>query len=294
MLDRFASPIVVCRPYLPQDKPRLLEIARRTWNGNDYVPFVLDGWIADTTGWIFCAILEDRPVGMIRLSRLSDTQWWLEGLRVDPDMHGGKIGQHLFAFALDFWRTKCRGVIRMLTGENNSISQHIADKHNFLHRSTLDLYEADPLSEGVNDMQLAEMSDLEKVFDWLNELERHPLLIPYLDYGWVINSPEKPMIKDLISKHRIFINTEQGSVLILQPEFSQDYPVSFIQAIQPGHDELEKVLVCARQIQAESGWGKLSWMAPVNDEIHQSLIQAGFHRIPDERVRLYELLPESR
>ncbi len=284
--------LVVCRPFLPQDKPYLLDIARRTWNGNDYIPFVLDGWIADSTGWIFCAIMNDQTVGMIRLSRLSDTQWWMEGLRVDPAVKGKKIGQHLFGYALDFWNSRYQGVIRLLTHDTNSVSQHIAERNNFILRSRLDLYEAEPGPECSNEMEMAQTSDLDQIFHWLSALEDHPILIPYLDYGWVINSPEKAMIHDLIVGKKVWVNINKQAVLILQPEFSPDYPVSFIQAVQPGQLGLENILLSARRILSDQGWQKLSWMAPVQEEIEKVVIRSGFEKIPEERVRLYELVPK--
>lgn len=286
------QPIVACRPYLPQDKTFLLEIARQTWDGNDYLPFVLDGWINDTSGWIFCAILQGVTVGMIRLSHLSDTQWWLEGLRVDPAVKGKKIGQHLFTYALNFWQTRYQGVIRLLTHDTNLVSQHIAEVNNFCLRTSLDLYEAPPLFEEVDLLKPADVSDLDQIFDWLTELEKHPWLIPYLDYGWVLNSPEKAMIRDLILENKVWVSLAKHAVLILQPEFSPDYPVSFIQAIQPGQLKLENILQNARRILAKMGWGKLSWMAPVQNDINTAVIQAGFVKIPNERVRLYEYDPK--
>lgn len=287
-----SADVICCRPFLPVDRPYLLNIARQTWNGNDYVPYILDDWIADSSGIIFSAVYHGNAVGMIRLSRLSDTQWWLEGLRVDPAIRGRKIGQQLFLHALKYYRTQCRGVIRMLTGEKNLVSQHIAEKNHFILRTSLDLYEAAPDADHANHLVLASSEHAEDIFAWLNQLNDHPLLIPYLDYGWVLNAPEKPMIQKLIEEKKVWINVENNAVLILQQEFLQGQLDSFIQAVQPGRLGLTEILTSARRIAADRYWQKITWMAPSHEDIHAALDAAAFLRDPDERVRFYELVEE--
>ena len=56
------------RPMRPGDKPAMVDIASRIWDGTDYLPFVFDDWIADADGEFAAATLGGRVVGCGKLS----------------------------------------------------------------------------------------------------------------------------------------------------------------------------------------------------------------------------------
>ncbi len=78
------------RPIVAADKPAILDIASRTWDGGDYLPWVFDDWLADTDGEFVAALLDGRVAGCGKLTFLTPRDAWLEGLRKHPDVtHGG-------------------------------------------------------------------------------------------------------------------------------------------------------------------------------------------------------------
>ncbi|GAB4545824.1 MAG: hypothetical protein OHK0023_04710 [Anaerolineae bacterium] len=82
------------RPARESDREAILEIAARTWEGNDYLPNLLDHWLVDPNGWLLVAADErDQALGLGRLTRLAPSEWWLEGMRVHPDHYGRGIGK---------------------------------------------------------------------------------------------------------------------------------------------------------------------------------------------------------
>jgi RimJ/RimL family protein N-acetyltransferase len=85
--------VFTLRPMTPADKPAVLGIASRTWEGSDYLPFVFDDWIADTDGEFVAALLEGRVVGCGKLSFLTPYDAWLEGLRKNPDVTQGGLAE---------------------------------------------------------------------------------------------------------------------------------------------------------------------------------------------------------
>ncbi len=85
--------VFTLRPMTPADKPAVLGIASRTWEGSDYLPFVFDDWIADTDGEFVAALLEGRVVGCGKLSFLTPYDAWLEGLRKDPEVTQGGLAE---------------------------------------------------------------------------------------------------------------------------------------------------------------------------------------------------------
>ena len=49
-----------------EDKPRILEISSQIWEGNDYVPFIVDDWLSDAGGEFVEAL---RPLLADRATR---------------------------------------------------------------------------------------------------------------------------------------------------------------------------------------------------------------------------------
>ncbi len=74
------------RRMTPADKPALMAIAARIWDGTDYLPAVFDEWVADAAGEFTAVILDGRIVGCGKLTFLTPVDAWFEGLRKDPDL----------------------------------------------------------------------------------------------------------------------------------------------------------------------------------------------------------------
>jgi hypothetical protein len=72
------------RPIVQSDKPAIQAIASQTWEGSDYLPFVFDDWVADPQGEFVAVLLDGRLAGCGKMTFLTPTDVWFEGLRKDP------------------------------------------------------------------------------------------------------------------------------------------------------------------------------------------------------------------
>ena len=78
-----------------KDRARVIEIASKIWEGDDYISFVFDEWLNDPDG-NFAGLWENNKlVGFGRLKFLTSTDVWLEGLRKDPDSDAKGVGKKL-------------------------------------------------------------------------------------------------------------------------------------------------------------------------------------------------------
>jgi hypothetical protein len=84
----------------PGDKPAIVDIASRIWDGTDYLPFVFDNWIADADGEFAAATLGGRVVGCGKLSFPAPGHAWLEGLRKDPAVTEGGLAEAVTRYFL--------------------------------------------------------------------------------------------------------------------------------------------------------------------------------------------------
>ena len=123
------SPVFVCRPALPKDTPQVLELSGHIWEGHHYIPSVWEDWLGDAHGLLCVVEYGKRMAGFGKLTRLSASQWWLEGLRVHPDFEGRGIASHIHDYLLQYWLQLIRKC-NMQTAEGieevtGSKSQHL-------------------------------------------------------------------------------------------------------------------------------------------------------------------------
>lgn len=136
------------RPARAADKPAVETLCAQIWEGEDYVPEVWGTWLADPRGPLAVAELEDQVVGLAKLSRLADDEWWLEGLRVDPAHRRQGIAGRLHTHLVEEARHIGRGVLRFGTHSLNEPVHRIAARDGFHRMAAYRLYKADPLPAG--------------------------------------------------------------------------------------------------------------------------------------------------
>lgn len=120
---------VAVRPARPEDQEAILAISRQIWEGEDYVPQVLDRWLAE--GGLLVAELGGAVVGFAKTTELAPGELWLEGLRVHPEHQGKGVAKALAQAQLREALARRPRAIRLATVEANAASLHIAGELGF-------------------------------------------------------------------------------------------------------------------------------------------------------------------
>src|SRR5262245_49656336 len=104
-----------------EDRAAMDSISARTWGGDDYLSDVLDDWLADPNGYLYVAERrEERTVlGLVRPVYPGPYEWWLEGMLVDPDQYGGRIGSLLHQYSVEQAESLGNGEVRLATSSLN-------------------------------------------------------------------------------------------------------------------------------------------------------------------------------
>ncbi len=119
------------------DRSRLVEISSQIWEGDDYIPDVVDAWIADPSGELAVAIEtrqsdgKDLVVGFARCSRLAPDYAWLEGARTDPDYRNRGASKALLDYFLSELRSQNVRTVGLSTYIENKASIHIIERRGF-------------------------------------------------------------------------------------------------------------------------------------------------------------------
>ncbi|MBW6516171.1 MAG: GNAT family N-acetyltransferase [Candidatus Cloacimonetes bacterium] len=128
----------------PEDKEIITDICSRIWEGDDYIPSIFDIWVNDKKGEFTALLYEGKIVGMGKLTYLTDTDVWLEGLRADPQakLHG--VGKAINAYYLKkLKRRKNIRSIRFATYFGNVQSRKLSENAGFrvIHTMSNKYYE---------------------------------------------------------------------------------------------------------------------------------------------------------
>jgi RimJ/RimL family protein N-acetyltransferase len=122
----------------PGDKPAMMEIAARIWEGTDYLPAVFDDWVADREGEFAAVLLDGKLVGCGKLTFHTPTDAWLEGLRKDPRVRekglGASVARYFFS---QLARRRDLTSIRFTTYVKNAASIAINERMGFRRRTVL-------------------------------------------------------------------------------------------------------------------------------------------------------------
>ncbi len=180
----FTRADLIIRPAQPSDRAALEAIAAQIWEGNDYLPRVLDAWLNDPYDGFFVATLRDRVIGVSKVTRLEEEEWWLEGLRVDPAFQGYGFGRILHHFAVNHVRQHGRGVVRFATSSENSAVQRLARETGFSRVAVYVPLGADVLDEPVAHLSPLTPADAPRVRAWLDRSANFVACQRSLEWDW--------------------------------------------------------------------------------------------------------------
>ncbi|HTI12980.1 MAG TPA: GNAT family N-acetyltransferase [Dictyobacter sp.] len=168
------------RPARDIDRETVLAFCQNTWEFGDYIESVWDNWLNDSNGSFLTATIEGTAVGIIHLQMLTETEAWLEGLRVDPSYRRQGIARTLIEAAiLEAMKHKATD-LRLVTDENNTATIHISTSLHMRKASAFINYYATPLEASADHspmtpLQQATIDDLDDIIQYLNTSNIFPI-----------------------------------------------------------------------------------------------------------------------
>jgi GNAT superfamily N-acetyltransferase len=140
-----ASLPISVRRAQPTDTRAVLDFARATWDGWDYIPSAWQTWLEAPDGVLLVAtpnvqhqldrygrlLSPDRAIAIARVAMLSPHEAWLEGLRVDPGVRNRGVARLLHGACLVWAQAQGARWVRYATGEANEGSHRLGMHHGF-------------------------------------------------------------------------------------------------------------------------------------------------------------------
>jgi len=267
------------RKALPQDKAAVLAICAQVWEGDDYIPYVWDTWLADPIGQLTVAVLDDQVVGLGKLTRLARGEWWLEGLRVDPAHRQRGIGRHLHEYQVALADEIAGGMLRFATSSANTSVHHFAARTGFTRVGNYSFYEAQPASDpaavaAFTPLSTADVSQAER---FLAASERLQAAHGLFEKLWAWQTLTRAKLAEYARRGRLLAWRDlSGLVLIMPRRLGDEEPhlrVAFADA--PG-ERLADLARDLRALAAQRGAAKVDWKALARPDILAALEAAGY------------------
>jgi GNAT superfamily N-acetyltransferase len=282
------EPRVVIRPALPLDREAVLEFCKFIWDGHDYIPYVWDDWMADPNGEMFVAEYAGKAVGLGRLTLLAPGQWWLEGLRVDPEHQGQRIGSHMNTYLNTLWLERGEGVIRLMTSSKRVQVHRMCEQHGFARVGERVFFVAEPagpppLSAGRGGgrkkpyLPLAE-SEIPEAVQFALEAESSGLTGHFADVGWRFAMPTEELFRRFMGREETQVywwRGRRGLLLAWEDDWDEGRFLLVSLAACAAND-LPALLLDLRGLAAARGVHAVGWNADLQPEMTAALTGAGF------------------
>lgn len=268
---------VLVRAATVEDREAILAISQRIWEGEDYVPFVLDQWLSE--GGFIVAELSGEVVGFAKTTELSPGELWLEGLRVHPDHQGKGIAKALAKAQLEWALARRPKSVRLATVEENLASLHIAQELGFREIARFSYLEADV--SAPESLPPLERPKPQKAWDFLLRSKAFEEAHGLVGLGWRFKTLTFEFLAELCREGHVFMAGGAASGLLIV--FADPYTPKEILALAflDGEEEALESLLCAAHGVAASRGNRILSAMVADPWLYTFLSRRGFQGVPE-------------
>jgi GNAT superfamily N-acetyltransferase len=295
MSPTFSQPRVVIRPSLPSDTPDVLEFCKTIWDGQDYVPYVWDDWLADPQARMFTAEYAGHAVGVARLSEVAPGQWWLEGFRVDPQHQDKKIGSQLHRHLVDWWLEHGTGVIRLWTSSERVKVHHLCAQTGLVKTLERATYTAAPLPAAETPFTPLLPTESVAAAAFARDSAALAFTGGQMDVAWRMAVPDAACFQQSfgwMDSGFLWWRDRQGLLGFWEDDEDGKYLLVSLVACELADFHL--LLADVRRYATQRGCAKIDWNALLAPELDVRLKSAGFVRADDEVNFQFERIHPTR
>jgi ribosomal protein S18 acetylase RimI-like enzyme len=211
---------IEARPAREDDREAVLAFCARTWDDGDYIQYVWEDWLNDTSGALLVATLGGRPVGLAHLRMMSPDEAWIEGVRVDPEIRRQGVARVLISRTLVTAHERGAAVARYFTSSDNVASQQLFDRFGFVRVAELLHFAAGAL--GADEREGEEIAvtraterDAERIWTWLEQSNLAPLNGGLEIHEWAAQALTEPRLREHLAAGRVWTLDELGGLAAL-------------------------------------------------------------------------------
>ena len=169
------------------DRSRILAISSQIWEGNDYVPQILDEWLRMRDSEVAVADLNGSVIAFARTVDLTPGYVWLEGIRADTATQGHGAGKALTEYFIEKATREGAQHIGLSTYVDNLASIHIIEQSGFVRLASFILAEAKldgPARSTAELSPLVSAVPVDEARTWILGSDSIKMSCGFLSQGW--------------------------------------------------------------------------------------------------------------
>ena len=142
------------RELTKEDIPAILDISKDIWEGDDYIPDVIERWLNEEKHLTYGTFLDEEMkelVGFGRVKMYSNGVAWLEGGRVKVSYQKKGIGREQLKYAIDYATKVGARVAQYDTSSRNFGSLALAKFYDFKEKKRMEVLQND-----INELKLTD------------------------------------------------------------------------------------------------------------------------------------------
>lgn len=228
---------VVIRQARPEDREAVLAFCAHTWDWGDYIQHVWDEWLNNPAGQLLVALINDRPVAMLHIQMLNETEAWQEGMRVDPAYRRQGLARLLATEAAAEAMRRGARTIRLMTESTNIASINMMEQSHGRRVGAFAPYTAPPItsasqhSYGMEEPTLATLADVDEIIRYLDVSNIFPAAGGLYYAGWTGLRISDSLLKARIQAGQVYLLRRWqrlDGLAITEPRSSQEGKQLFI------------------------------------------------------------------
>jgi len=204
-------PQIEIRPARPEDREAVLAFCVSTWEWGDYIEYVWDDWLHNPNGLLLVATLDGQPIGVAHIRMLSETDAWLEGMRVDPAHRRQGVAMALYQAQIAEAKRRGATNARLVTESTNTAALRLLERGPMHRVGAFAPYRAEPLTtlpkrlSGLEMPTLATASDLNDIIDYLNVSNIFPVVGGLYYSGFTGYTITSRLLETKIAAQQIYV-----------------------------------------------------------------------------------------
>lgn len=282
-----------------EDWPPVAQIVAHTWDDGDYITeSVWRRWAADSNGQLIVAVHDGQIVGFARVARVGPAEWWMEGLRVDPERRRLGIARALTVQTLRWFREHGDGIVRLTVFSENEPSKRLVHSFGFRHTLSFKAVETPARPGDYRSLKLMGPTNLDLVMRYLrrspiyrvNHFAENEWHLYYLTRDRVASYLQDPEVEVLGWRQ---MDTLNGLVVLFKapPEGykseSSALRAGYIDA--PDDTTLRAMLAALRGLAARRGHECVAWNMPLGIGLERLVAEGEVEQLWDGEMTLWEL-----
>lgn len=288
--------LVQVRPARAEDFALAQAISERSWE-DDYIPKVWEKWLADPDGAFVVATIEERVVGLAKLTRKGPAEWWFEGLRVDPAYRQRGVARAMSDHLVARFRALGGGLARWATGSYNLAVHKLASAQGFERQAVFVPYEAESQSLDAGEFRVLSTGDAALVWEHVNHSPYFEANARSYAVGWTWHLLTEARLAALLDMGLVYgwfgdprtsPEALDGVVIVCEPDTDRqgDSRLRIAYLDVADADNLVNVAQGMRAVAGRLGVSKVQVKLP---EHLARLEPAGYRRTWEHQIWLYAL-----